>query len=291
MIVITGASGTIGSKTAIKLLSTGNKVRVVGRNAKNLEQLERLGAEIFAGEMSDVEFLSKAFLNAKGAFLMLPPDKKALNFGAFQDQVGESQLYAVQKAKVKNIIFISSQGAHDIIHTGTVKGLGRHEIRLNKLPSEVNVLSIRSEGFMENLIDSIRLFNTIATPLRPNILTGLIASNDIAKFAAERLSNLDFSGKTHQDLLGNRDYTQIEIAEIIGKYLGKPAMKYVQLSYDEYKNALLKVGISVSRTELITERYKAINDGYFNRGIRNSKSTTQTSLEYFAETVLKTMFA
>jgi len=40
----------------------------------------------------------------------------------------------------------------------------------------------------------------------------------------------------------------------------------------------------------ITDRYKAINDGYFNAGIRDDLSTTPTSLEHFAEHVLRSMF-
>jgi|RhiMetdeSRZDD1v2_1073273.scaffolds.fasta_scaffold08207_3 uncharacterized protein YbjT (DUF2867 family) len=290
MITITGASGKIGSKTAIQLLENGKDVRVVGRNAKSLETLKKSGAEIVAGNMNDVNFLNKAFTNTEAVLLMLPPDKDALDFGAFQDEIGEAQVKAIVNAGVKNVVFISSQGAHDIVHTGTVKGLGRHEIRLNKLPADVNVLSIRAEGFMENCIESLKLFNTIATPLRPDVSTGLIATNDIACFTAERLLKPDFAGKNHQDLLGDRDYVQTEIATIVGEAIGRPELKYIQYSYEEYNNALLKAGISQNRSNLITERYKAINDGYFNKGIRNESSTTKTSLAYFAKAVLKPMF-
>lgn len=222
---------------------------------------------------------------------MLPPDKDTLNFGAFQDQIGEAQVKAILKAGIKNIVFISSQGAHDIIHTGTVKGLGRQERRLNALPDDVNVLSLRPEAFMENSIESLKLFNTIATPLRPEMKTGQIATVDIASFAAVKLDRLDFTGKAHQDLLGDRDYTQTEIAEIIGKSIGQPNLKYVQYSYEEYRSALSKVGMSESRADMITERYKAINDGFFNASVRDQISTTPTTLESFAESILKPMFA
>ncbi len=290
MIVITGATGKIGSKTAIHLINKGIKVKVIGRNADALLALKNKGAVIAAGNMNNVDFLSKTFINAKAILLMLPPDKNSQDFGAFQDEIGEAQVQAISNSGLKNVVFISSQGADDILHTGTVKGLGRQEIRLNALPADVNVLSLRPAAFMENCIESLRLFNTIATPLRPEISTALIATDDIAHFAAQQLFRLDFKGKTHQDLLGDRDYTQKEIAEIVGKALSRTAMEYQQYSYEDYKNSLLKTGMSESRADMITERYRAINDGYFNNVVRDEVSTTPTTLKHFAETVLKSIF-
>lgn len=291
MIVITGATGKIGSKIATLLLAKGKQVRVIGRMAFALENLKSLGAEMAVGEMLDVAFLTKAFSEASALFLMLPPDKDTLDFGALQDEIGSIQIEAIKNSRLKNIVFLSSQGAHDIIHTGTVKGLGRQEIRLNELPTDVNVLSLRPEAFMENTIESLKLFNTIASPLRPELSTGLIATADIANFAAEKLDKLDFKGKIHQDLLGDREYTQTEVAQIIGEAIGRPELDYVQYSYQEYKNKLLSVGMSDSRAEMITERYKAINDGYFNQSIRDAVATTATSLESFARTVLRPIFS
>lgn len=291
MIVITGASGNIGLKTAFNLLSKGETIRAIGRNPESLETLKNMGAELAIGDMNNVEFLSTVFGGAKAVLLMIPPDKRTTDFGAFQDDYGETQVQAIKNAGVKNVVFISSQGAHNPTHNmGTVTGLARQEVRLNNLPDDVNVLSLRPEAFMENIIDSLKLFNTVASPLNPDVKTGLIATDDIANFASDRLFALDFKGKSHQDLLGDREYSQTEIAEIIGKYLDKPGLKYKQYSYEDYKNALLKIGMSDSRASHITDRYKAINEGYFNAGIRNDVSTTPTSLERFAEQVLRSMF-
>ncbi|MNG01185.1 hypothetical protein D3C84_841530 [compost metagenome] len=48
--------------------------------------------------------------------------------------------------------------------------------------------------------------------------------------------------------------------------------------------------MSESRADMITERYKAINEGYFNNSVRDKIATTPTSLEHFAATVLQPMF-
>lgn len=290
MIVVSGASGKIGSRISSQLLEKGKNVKVLGRTADSLAKLKTAGAEVALGNLDSVDFLRSAFAGAEAVFLMLPPDKDSLNFGMFQDAIAEAQVEALRKENIKHVVFLSSQGAHDILHTGTVKGLGRQELRLNALPSDVNVLSLRPEAFMENTIESLKLFNTVASPLRPEISTGQIATADIADFAAKKLIALNFVGKTHQDLLGDRDYTQTEIAQIVGKALGKPDLEYKHYSYEDYKKVLVKAGVSQSRAELITERYKAINEGYFNKGVRDQTSTTPTSFEAFSEHVLKPMF-
>ncbi|UMY64563.1 MULTISPECIES: NmrA family NAD(P)-binding protein [unclassified Flavobacterium] len=290
MIVITGATGKIGSQVASQLAAMGHKVRIMGRDAGSLARLTTVNIESVEGNMNDITFLTNAFKGATAALLMLPPSREAADFGAFQDEVGLAQVGAVKNAGIKHIVFLSSQGAHDIEHTGTVKGLGRQEARLNALPPEVNVISLRPEAFMENSIDSLRLFQTIASPLRPDVRTGQIATRDIANFAAQRLSKLDFTGKTHQDLLGDREYSQSEIARIAGRAIGRP-LEYLQLSYADYQQKLIEAGMSENRAAMITERYKAINDGRFNSGVRDAVSTTPTSFEEFAREVLQPMFA
>lgn len=46
MIVITGATGKLGSKTAAELITRGKKVKAIARQAVKLEALEKQGALI-----------------------------------------------------------------------------------------------------------------------------------------------------------------------------------------------------------------------------------------------------
>src|SRR4051812_8262805 len=124
MIVITGATGNIGSKTAAKLLAQGKKVKVIARNPEKLEQLKKAGALVEAGDMQDASFLSKAFKGAEAVFLIIPPNLQAADIAKHQDEAGEAQITAIKNSGVKNIVFISSQGAQDIEKTGIVAGLG-----------------------------------------------------------------------------------------------------------------------------------------------------------------------
>ena len=71
--MILGATGNTGSIVADFLLSKGQKVRVVGRDASRLQRFVRKGAEAFTADMTDAAALTKAFKRARAAYLLLPP--------------------------------------------------------------------------------------------------------------------------------------------------------------------------------------------------------------------------
>ncbi len=188
------------------------------------------------------------------------------------------------------MIFLSSQGAQNIENTGVVAGVGRQEIRLNQLPEDVNVLSVRAAYFMENLFNQIGVIKSmgiIGSPVKSSIKMGMIATQDIAAFVAARLTALDFKGKQVADLLGDRHYDHNEIASIVGQAIGKPDLAYVEFSYEDNKNALLQYGISESMADAFNGMYVGINEGLFSVSERNAQSTTPTRLEDFVNNVFK----
>lgn len=289
MIVITGATGQVGSKIVAKLLSRGKQVKALGRDHEKLDFLKKQGAKIVNLEPTDAIALTNAFKNAEVVFLILPPNFQAKNINQFHDDVGEAQIKAIKDAGVKNIVFLSSQGAPCYEITGVVAGVGRQEMRLNSL-ADVNVLSLRPTYFMENtipLIPMIEAAGFIGTPIKSDVSFGLIATDDIAEVASHKLVDLDFEDKLYIDLLGDRDYTHVELAEIMASAFGQPSLPYVECSYEDNKKALLSHGISESMADYFNTLYKGINDRVFITGKRTSGSTTSTSFETFINNFLK----
>jgi uncharacterized protein YbjT (DUF2867 family) len=74
MFVVTGATGHTGKVVAKALLTNGEKVRVIGRNADRLKEFVGAGAEPFTADLSDGASVAKAFVGAKAAFVMIPPN-------------------------------------------------------------------------------------------------------------------------------------------------------------------------------------------------------------------------
>jgi uncharacterized protein YbjT (DUF2867 family) len=101
MHVVLGASGNTGHVVAQNLLSKGEKVRVVGRNADHLQFLAAKGGEPFVADFTDPQALTRAFQNAQSAYVLIPPNPKSNNVRAFQDLAMPSQkLCAVRESRM-----------------------------------------------------------------------------------------------------------------------------------------------------------------------------------------------
>jgi uncharacterized protein YbjT (DUF2867 family) len=289
MIVITGANGNIGSKITETLLAQKQKVRCVGRSADKLHSFAAKGAETAIGTLEDTAFLTKAFSGASAVFALIPPSYAEPNFRAYQARIGSSIAEAIRKSNVKHAVNLSSQGAHLPEKTGPIKGLHDQEERLDKIEN-VHVLHLRPAYFMENLLASVDMIKTkhiVGSAIRGDLVFPMIATKDIAKFAAERLSKRDFSGKSVRDLLGQRDLSLDVAAAIIAQKIKMPGLRYVQFPYEDTEKALVGMGLSQDVSELMVEMAKAFNEGLIGKVPRTRQNTTETSFEAFADVFIR----
>lgn len=263
MYVVLGASGNTGHVVAQELLRAGKRVRVVGRNADHLQFLAAQGAEVFVGDLTDTEVLTKGFHQAEAAYVLIPPNMTSPDSLAYQGRVSDVITKALRSAEVKNVVALSSVGADKSSGNGPVAGLHEFEQKLNQL-ADANVLYLRAGYFMENTLPQavpIRMLGFAVGPFRPDLKLPMIASCDIGKAAAEALLSLDFRGKQHRELHGQRDLDFTEVVNIIGKAIGKPDLKYMQAPNDQVRSALTKMGMSENFAGLLLEMAEALNTG------------------------------
>jgi uncharacterized protein YbjT (DUF2867 family) len=288
MHVVLGASGNTGRVVAQNLLSHQQKVRVVGRDAAHLQSHAAQGAEIFIADVTDAAALTKAFQNADSAYVMIPPDPTGNDPLAYAERAGDAIATALKNAGVKNVVVLSSFGADKSQGTGPVLGLYKLEQKLNQLDG-ANILFLRPGYFMENTLPQVNVISTmgfVAGPVRPDLKLPMIATRDIGAFAAEALLRLEFRGKQTQELLGQRDISYNEVAEIIGKAIGKSDLKYKQPSDEQVRQGMVQSGMSAPFVGLILEMAASLNSGYM-RPLepRSSRNTTPTTYENFVAEV------
>ena len=284
MYVIMGATGNTGSIVARTLLGQKQNVRAIGRSADRLSPLTAEGAEAFVCDVSDAVALTKAFSGAKAVYAMIPPSMTSENYRADQDKVTGAIAEAVQQAGVEHVVALSSVGADKPQGTGPVAGLHHLEETLNQIPN-LNVLHLRAAYFMENTlaqIGIIKMLGITAGPLNSDLVLPMIATRDIGRAAANALLALDFNGKQTRELLGERDLRYAETATIIGKAIGKPELKYVQLPAEQLRGAFLQMGMSANVADLILEMSAALNSGHMKAlEERTAENSTPTSFETF----------
>ena len=225
--VITGATGKIGKNLATELLAKGQKVKVVGRDAGKLQELVALGGEALVGDVTDRNFVIKAFAGADAVFCLVTPNLFVADVRKEQNTISENYFEAVKVNKVPNVVLLSSVGAHLRKGAGIVDGLGYMEELFLQL-KDTNVLYLRPTYFMENtlgMIGAIKHMGVAGNPVNPDAKLPMVATKDIAAVAAKRLLNLDFKNNTIEFVLGAKDYTYAEVTAIAGKSIGKEDLK------------------------------------------------------------------
>jgi uncharacterized protein YbjT (DUF2867 family) len=288
MIVVTGATGRTGRATAEALLAKGEKVRVLGRDAKRLAPLAELGAESFVGNVEDSASMTEAFTGASAVYLVLPEDISQQDLRAHQERVSDSCVAAIGDADVRYVVNLSSVGAQHSKGTGPIVGLHNQEQKLNRVAG-LNVLHLRAAYFMENLfmsMEPLRSMGALPGALRSDAPMPWITTKDIGQYAASRLAARDFSGSTVQELHGERDISMQEAASIVGRAIGKPDLAYVQVPNLMFGASLLQAGLPKKTSELIVEMCDGANAGLMvPQEQRSGKNTTPTTLETFVKNV------
>jgi uncharacterized protein YbjT (DUF2867 family) len=292
MITILGATGNVGGKIADVLIKKGEPLRLIARSSDRLRRFVGTPAETFAGDANNIEFLVTVFKDADAVFTLIPPDPKASNFMQYADKIGESIARALEIAKVKYVVNLSSIGAELPEGTGPIKGLHNMEERLNRIKG-LNVLHLRAPYFMENLlwnVDLIKSKGIMGSAIRGDLRMPMIATRDIAAYAADRLVNRDFVGPTVHDLQGRHDLTMIDAAAIIGNKIEKPGLFYVTFPYDEAEKGMVAMGLSPDMGKQYIEMSKAFNNGLIKSGGGIKKISTATSFETFCDDVFAPVY-
>ena len=285
MYVITGATGNTGRLIAELLLANDKPVRVIGRSLDRLQPLVDKGAQAAVGSLDDPAFLASAVQDATAIYAMIPPRYDAADFRAYQNTVGEVLADAIRAEGVSHVVHLSSHGTEHSHGTGPILGLHDQEARLNGIDG-LNVLHLRPSYFLENLfgqMQTIRQMGIMGSAIRGDVRIPMIATRDIADYAARRLLALDFTGSAVQPLLGADDYSHDQVATVIGKAIGKPELSYVAFPYDEARQAMVGMGMSKSVADAFVEMSDAANTGHALGPVeRDSENTTPTTLSDFA---------
>ena len=286
MYVITGATGNTGKIITSTLLEAEKQVRIIARDTEKTKDLTEKGAELFQGSTNDVELLKKAFAGASTVYAIIPMNMQAADYTAFQMEHVNAIAEAMEACHVKNVVALSSQGAHLSSGSGIILGLHNMEERFNQIEG-LNTLNLRPSYFMENTLGMVGLIKDagiMGSPIKADLSFPIIATKDIANYAAKRLLALDFEGNNHQDLLGSGNVKYAEIASVYGAAIGKPDLNYVQFPYEDFKGAFMGMGASESVADKMNEFLVRVNAGEIFIAERNEENTTPTTIEEFSHT-------
>ncbi len=259
LILVTGAAGKTGAPVVEQLIERGFPVRaLVRRRDERSERLEKLGAEIVVGDLLDLQSMRQAMGGVKRVYFCYPPHGDRL--------VEATTIIAVaaRDAGVEAFVNISQISARQ----NSESPLARHHwLSENILDwADVGAVHIRPTFFAEMLYilggASIAMEGKLYLPYGKE-RHAPVAAADIARVVVGILADPSLHVGERYVVTGPRNMTIAEIAEVLGKELGRP-VEYVNLPISDWGRVLTE---SVGLPEFLVTHLKAVaqdhQDGVF----------------------------
>ncbi len=284
-IIITGSLGHISRSIVQKLKAANHDVTVISSNAERKAEIEALGAKAAIGSVSDLTFLTETLKGADAVYTMVPPTFATADWKKHIAGIGKLYAQAIAATGVKNVVNLSSIGAHMAEGCGPVSGLYNVEQALNAIAG-VNVKHLRPGFFYYNFLNNAGMakhMGIIGGNYGEGTKLVIADTTDIADVAAEELANLNFTGKSVRYVVSDEKTTD-EVAGIFGKAIGKPDLKWVNFSDADSLNGMLQNGLPENIAKNYVEMGAAMRSGEMVAEYKVSRAATfgKTNLEAFA---------
>ncbi|WP_406153679.1 NAD(P)H-binding protein [Streptomyces sp. NBC_01023] len=232
MILVTGATGTIGTEVVRILAERGERVRAMTRSPQNAN-LPADAVQVVRGDFGDRDSLDEAVAGADAVFLLNAP-------GPWIEQHDLAMLDAVRSHGVGKVVKLSAIGTGE--DTGLRVG-GWHlpgERALHDSGAAWTVL--RPSSFATNTLHwaaTIRAGEPVAN-LTGDGAQGVIDPRDVAEVAVAALTTPDHAGRTYT-LTGPELLSLPDQVSVLRKVLGRP-IGIVDVPLDVAKQQMIDAG-------------------------------------------------
>jgi uncharacterized protein YbjT (DUF2867 family) len=264
-ITVTGSLGHIGKPLTEELVQKGHRVTVISSKPEKQKEIEALGAIAAIGTVEDIDFLTTSFTGADIVYTMLPPANSYFDphfdLMKYTLSVANNYAKAIQQTSVNRVIHLSSIGAHLEKGSGLILYHRAAEDILNKL-SDVNITFMRPVGFYYNLYSFLPVIKNrgfIAANYGADDNLVWVSPMDIAEAIAKEIETPAVRRKiiyvASDELTGN------ETATILGVAIGKPDLKWILLSNEQWQSGLETAGMNPAIAGGFIEMFAAQHSG------------------------------
>lgn len=232
MILVTGATGTIGRELVRVLVARGERVRAITRDPAKAGPFPD-GVEVVRADFADPASLLDAARGADAVFMLSAP-------GPTVAEHDEAILAAARAADVPKAVKLSAIGTGETATGGKDwHAPGEEALRNSGLAWTI----LRPSSFASNAlswVDAIRGGHPIPNPAGDGA-QGVIDPADVAEVAARALTTSDHDAATYT-LTGPELITTPEMAGVLAEITGR-TVETVPLTTDAYEARLTAAGL------------------------------------------------
>lgn len=231
MILITGATGTVGTQVVKQLAATGTRFKVLARVPRHVPFHPNV--EVVQGDLADTDRMEELLAGVDRLFLLSPSIPGSTGM---QNRV----IAAARNAGVGYVVRMSVLGADDRSPIGLAQWHAASDACLRS--SGVRWTILRPSAFMQNVLsqaDVIRRDGALYGAAGDGRLA-MVDARDVASVIVTALCSSGHEGRTYL-LTGREAIPFTEVARQLTRALGK-TVKYVDVTPQQYKAALVNAG-------------------------------------------------
>jgi uncharacterized protein YbjT (DUF2867 family) len=233
MILITGASGSVGKAVLQEAMRKESKVRAMYRSKEEAAKAPS-GCEAVLADYTDKQSLRKALDGVNSVYVVCSPIPQLV-------ELESNMLDASKEAGVKHVVLNSALGAGD--YPKSFPGWHRKvEDKLKGMGLSYSIL--RPNGFLQNIVaynaPSIRTQGAFYAAMG-DAKVSYLDVGDIAVVAVKALEGGAHAGKTYE-LNGPEAISNQELAKRISRVAGR-AVDYVDIPESAQREAMLGMGM------------------------------------------------
>jgi NAD(P)H dehydrogenase (quinone) len=259
MILVTGAGGKTGKAIIRALVARGAPVCAFVRSSAHEAALKAMGVrEIVTGEMDDPRALSRAARGTEAIYHICP------NVSPHELSFAKALVDSAIRSGVPRLVY------HSVLHP-QIEAMPHHwnKLRVEEMlfTSGLDITILQPTAYMQNILaewDRMAGAGIYRVPYPIETRLSLVDLEDVAEAAAIVLSNAGHSDATYE-LVGTAPLSQIEIADIFAKALGKPVRAEAEAieSWDQRASA---AGMDDCSRDTLTKMFLA----YARDGLRGN---------------------